>query len=300
MSHPLQFGTFLFPRTLAGRDLLDHAAQAEELGYDLIAVPDHPYNPDYLDEIALLAAIIGRTSSVRVLTNVANLALRPPAVLAKTAWSMDRLAPGRLQFGIGTGGLWDQIAGLGGPRWQPGEARERLTEAIDVIQLLWSGQSDVTYEGKYYQLDHPAPLLAPARPIELWIGSGGPLMRRLTAKVADGWIPNGNRLDLESVRADSEHLNAELQAAGREPGDIKRLYNAFFGHKLQPKSEGFLTGPASQWIDELTQLALEFDFDTFVVADREQPVEHLRIFAEQIIPQVREQVASARASAATA
>ena len=56
------------------------------------------------------------------------------------------------------------------------------------------------------------------------------------------------------------HLNEELITARRNPQSIKRLYNAFFGHKLQAKSEGFLIGPASQWIDELTQLAIEFDF----------------------------------------
>src|ERR1700712_701765 len=120
MTQPLQFGTFMFPRSQDGRALLDQAEQAEELGYDVIAVPDHPYNPDYLDELALLSAVIGRTSSIRVLTNVVNLALRPPAVLAKTAWTIDRLAPGRLHLGIGTGGLWDQIAAIGGTPVGPG------------------------------------------------------------------------------------------------------------------------------------------------------------------------------------
>jgi alkanesulfonate monooxygenase SsuD/methylene tetrahydromethanopterin reductase-like flavin-dependent oxidoreductase (luciferase family) len=294
MTHPLTFGTFLFPRTVDGRNLLDQAAQAEDLGYDLIAVPDHPYNPAYIDVIALLSAVVGRTSSIQVLTDVANLALRPPAVLAKTAWTIDRLAPGRLKLGLGTGGLWDQIAALGGPRWQPREARERLAEAIEVVKLLWSGRPDVSYKGRYYELDHPLPLDPPQQPIELWIGSSGPLMRRLTAQTGAGWIPSGQRLDLDSVRSDSEHLDAELAAAGRDPRSIKRLYNAFFGHKLQARSEGFLTGPAAQWVDELTRLALEFDFDTFVLGDREEPEAHLRIYAEEVIPKVREQVAAAR------
>src|ERR1700712_1980429 len=105
MTQPLQFGTFMFPRSQDGRALLDQAERAEQLGYDLIAVPDHPYNPDYLDEIALLAAVVGRTSSIQVLTDVANLALRPPAVLANAAHTIDRLAPGRIQLGLGTGGM---------------------------------------------------------------------------------------------------------------------------------------------------------------------------------------------------
>lgn len=294
MTDHLRFGTFLFPRAAEGRALLDSAALAEELGYDYVAVPDHPYNPEYVDQLALLSAVIGRTERIEVFTDVANLALRPPAVLAKTAWTIDRLAPGRLHLGLGTGGLWDQIASIGGPRWQPREARERLGEAIEVLRLLWSGKPDVTFDGTYYQLDKPAPLEPPKTPINIWIGSQGPLMRRLTAQVADGWIPNGNRITPEFLRADGAHLDEELAAAGRDPKSINRICNVFFGKKLQPKSGGFLTGPASQWIDELTELALDLGFDTFTLGDREATVEHLKIFADQVIPQVRAQVAAAR------
>jgi hypothetical protein len=67
--------------------------------------------------------------------------------------------------------------------------------------------------------------------------------------------------------------------------------------KLHPQSEGFLVGPAQQWIEELTHLAVELGFDTFVIGDRDTSVEHLHRFAEDVIPAVRANVAAARQAA---
>jgi hypothetical protein len=67
--------------------------------------------------------------------------------------------------------------------------------------------------------------------------------------------------------------------------------------KLQPQSEAFLFGPAEQWIEELTFLAVELGFDTFVFGDRDTTVDHLHRFAEDVIPGVRENVARSRATA---
>ena len=61
---------------------------------------------------------------------VATLPLRPPAVLAKSAASLDLLAGGRVQLGLGAGAFWDAIAAMGGPRRGPREAVAALDEAI--------------------------------------------------------------------------------------------------------------------------------------------------------------------------
>ena len=66
---------------------------------------------------------------------------------------------------------------------------------------------------------------------------------------------------------------------------------------MQPISEGFLIGPASQWVEQLTWAALELGFDTFVFGVREAPIEGLHLFAEEVIPAVKANVAAARAAA---
>ena len=66
---------------------------------------------------------------MRVAPNVANLPLRPPAVLAQAVASLDILSDGRAELGLGAGAFWDAIVAVGGPRRSPGEAVEALEEA---------------------------------------------------------------------------------------------------------------------------------------------------------------------------
>ena len=165
MTHPdreLTFGSFLFPKASEGPDLLKQASLAEDLGFDLVVVPDHVDWGHYVDEWVLMAAVLGRTQSVEVFSCVTSLALRePPAVIAKAAASLDRIAPGRFHFGLGSG-VAPGIASIGGPLWEPREAFERVREAIELTRVMWSGQERGTYTGRYYQLNDAS--LPPAAP----------------------------------------------------------------------------------------------------------------------------------------
>ena len=98
-------------------------------------------------------------------------------------------------------------------------------------------------------------------------------------------------VDPELIRPEVDQLDEELEAAGRPRSAVRRVYN-LIAKKLQPASEGFLVGPVDQWVDQLTQIALEFGFDTFMFGDRNDTVEHLHIVANEIFPQVRANVAS--------
>jgi alkanesulfonate monooxygenase SsuD/methylene tetrahydromethanopterin reductase-like flavin-dependent oxidoreductase (luciferase family) len=292
----LSFGSFLFPKASEGPGLLAQASLAEDLGFDLIGVPDHPDWGFYVDQWALMSAIIGRTSRIEVFSSVSALALRePPAVLAKAALTLDLLAPGRFHFGIGSGAL-PGITSIGGPQWSPSESVDRLREAVELTRVIWSGEEPGNYAGKYDQLTEATLPPRPSPGLDIWIGATKPRMRRLIAQQADGWIPGMLTMDPELVRIEAEHLDEELEAAGRPWGAVRRIYNTI-AKKLQPTSAGFLVGPAEQWVEQLTYIALEFGFDTFLFGDRETTVEHLHIFAEQVIPQVRANVATALAGA---
>ena len=132
----LQFGVFLSPRAAGIGRLLDNAHAAEEAGFDFISVQDHPYIPDFLDTFALIGTLIGQTDRIRFMTNVANLPLRPPQMLAKAAAGLDLLSGGRFELGLGAGRAWPQIAGPGGPQRSPAEALGATAEAIDVLRAL--------------------------------------------------------------------------------------------------------------------------------------------------------------------
>ena len=71
------------------------------------------------------------------------------------------------------------------------------------------------------------------------------------------------------------------------------------GHVSDGPSGGFLDGPVEQWVDELTALSLEQGMDTYIFAPSGDPAEQVARFANEVIPTVRAQVASARAANAT-
>src|SRR5690606_8138285 len=133
-------------------EVLELAVLADATGLELFTVQDHPYQGKFLDAWTLLTVVAARTSSVRVSTNVTNLPLRPPAVLAKLVASLDVLSPGRVELGIGAGAFWDAIVAAGGPRRSPGEAVDALSEAIDVLRQAWAGGT-VRVRGEHYTVD---------------------------------------------------------------------------------------------------------------------------------------------------
>jgi alkanesulfonate monooxygenase SsuD/methylene tetrahydromethanopterin reductase-like flavin-dependent oxidoreductase (luciferase family) len=285
----MKFGYFLIPN--ADAPLLSLAQEAEHLGLDYIAVQDHPYQRRFVDAWTLLSMIAAITSRVGLFPDVANLPLRPPAVMAKAAASIDVLSGGRFELGLGAGAFWDAIKAYGGPRRKPGESLEAFAEAIEVIRKVWSGERNLRFEGKHYRLRgaHSGPV--PAHPIGIWLGVTGPRALRLAGQVADGWVPSF-RGDLQRLADMTHQLNDAAAAAGRDPGSIRRILNVN-GVITTGESTGILQGPVDQWVDQLTEFALDLGFDTFIFWGEGEG--QLRRFAEQVAPAVKENVAHERA-----
>jgi alkanesulfonate monooxygenase SsuD/methylene tetrahydromethanopterin reductase-like flavin-dependent oxidoreductase (luciferase family) len=288
MAKELTFGYFLTPN--AADPLLDTAREVEQLGLDYVAIQDHPYQRRFVDTFALMSAILATTTTLRVFPDVANLPLRSPAVLAKTAATLDVLSGGRFELGLGAGGFWDAIDGYGGVRRTPGEALDQLAEGIEVIRRIWSGERNLRFEGRYYHLRgvHSGPV--PAHDIGIWIGAIGPRSLRQTGRIADGWVP--------SIRPDAVAKLPEMNArvdegaaeAGREPSAVRRIFNVN-GVITDGWSDGFLRGPADQWADELAALAIDHGADTLVFwAGGGDEREQIRRFAETVVPATRQLV----------
>ncbi|MQA93228.1 MAG: LLM class flavin-dependent oxidoreductase [Streptosporangiales bacterium] len=286
---PLEFGYFLVPN--ADEPLLDIAAEVERLGLDLIGVQDHPYQRRYVDTWTLLAMIAARTSRLRVFPDVTCLPLRPPAVLAKAAASLDVLSGGRCELGLGGGAFWDAIEAYGGPRRTPGEARAALGEAIEVIHKVWSGERGLRFDGVDYRLRGAQSGPVPVHPIEIWLGVTGPKSLALTGRLADGWLPSSSYVTPDRLPELNTRIDESAVVAGRTPQEIRRCYN-LMGVITDGPSKGFLEGPVQQWVDELTDLAVGHGMDTFIFAG--DPGEPLHRFAEEIAPAVREAVRSER------
>src|SRR3954451_8536020 len=99
MSGRLELGVCPVPEAERTQELLAIARAADEAGLDYVAIQDHPYQRRFLDTWTLLSYAGAITERVRLLPDVANLPLRPPAPLAKAAASLDVLTGGRVELG---------------------------------------------------------------------------------------------------------------------------------------------------------------------------------------------------------
>jgi alkanesulfonate monooxygenase SsuD/methylene tetrahydromethanopterin reductase-like flavin-dependent oxidoreductase (luciferase family) len=285
----VRFGYFLTPDANDYPEVLRRAKVCDAAGYDLIGIQDHPYQSRFLDTWTLLAALAGQTERVRLFPDVASLPLRPPAVLAKAAASLDVMSGGRIELGLGTGAFWEGIHAMGGDKRSPGEAVTALEEAIHVIRLLWSGRRGTRFEGEFYQLRgaHSGP--APAHPMGIWIGAYGPRMLNLTGRLGDGWVPSSSYATPDKLPEMQARIDTGAAEAGRDLSSIRRVYNVMGHIGRAPSAEPF-QGPVEQWVDELTHLALEVGMDTFIIGLPEPPGDQLERFIHEVAPRVREQV----------
>lgn len=277
---PVRFGVFITPDATQPDRPLALAELADELGFDLIGVQDHPYQRRFLDTWTLLTAMAMRTKNIHVFPDVANLPLRPPAVLAKAAASLDLLSGGRAELGLGAGGFWEAIKAMGGPVRTPGESVAALEEAIQVIRLMWRGERGVHFDGKFYQLQgvHTGP--KPAHQMGIWLGAYKPRMLSLVGRAADGWVPSLGGVQPEDLAAGNARIDEAATAAGRDPRSIRRILNASAG--VPPEL--------------FVSLTVEYGMDTYLIGDSGEDAEGtMRRFAREVAPRVRESVAKARA-----
>ena len=289
--HDLRFGTFLTPSNAEPEAVVGLAQLSEQVGLDLVTFQDHPYQPRFLDTWTLLSYVAASTVQIGLAPNVLNLPLRPPAVVARAAASLDLLSGGRVDLGLGAGAFGDAVSAMGGPRRTPGEAVEAIEEAITVLRELWDTgtRGGVRLAGKHYPIEGAKRGPAPAHTIDIWIGAYKPRMLRLTGRVADGWLPSAASRTGGARRGEPDHRRS-CGRAGRVPTDVRRLYNisgSFTG------SGDFLQGPPRQWVEELTELAITEGIGTFILGSDDP--EMITVFAAEVAPAVREAVADERA-----
>jgi alkanesulfonate monooxygenase SsuD/methylene tetrahydromethanopterin reductase-like flavin-dependent oxidoreductase (luciferase family) len=282
----LEFGYFLIPTSADAELSRELARRADELGLDLIGIQDHPYQWRYLETWTLIGDLLARTERIRLFSDVANLPLRNPALIAKQAASLDVLSGGRFELGLGAGAFWEAIGAMGGPVRSTREALESLEEAIRIIRAFWSGERTISFEGKHYSVKglHPGP--APAHPIGIWLGVGRPRSLGLTGRLADGWVPSLSWATPDLVPAFMRRIDDGAVEAGREPAEIRRVYNVS-GRIVDGPVSGLLDGPPDHWVETLGGFARDLGFDTFILWTSDDPLEQLDRFMQEVVPALR-------------
>ncbi|MEU3456846.1 LLM class flavin-dependent oxidoreductase [Micromonospora sp. NPDC006766] len=295
--HELAFGTFLTPQNRDPQEPVRLAQISEAAGLDLVTFQDHPYQPGFLDTWTLLSWVAASTQRITVSGNVLNLPLRPPAVLARAAASLDLLSGGRFALGIGAGGFWDAIESMGGTRLTPGESVTALEEGIEIIRGVWDPRERrvLRVDGEHHRVAGAKRGPAPAHDIPIWVGAYKPRMQRLVARKADGWLPSLAYLNDGDLRRGNKIIDEAAEEAGRNPAQVRRLLN--IGGAVTEAHQGFLQGPVEQWVEQLSNLALQDGISTFILGSDDPRL--IQVFGEEIAPAVLEAVARERATAGT-
>jgi len=291
---PLEFGLSIAPNASELAGIRASVAAADRSGLDLVGIQDHPYQWRFLDTWMLMATVLAETERLRVFADVTNLPLRPPAVLAKQAATLDVMSGGRFELGLGAGSFWDAIAAMGGPRRTPGQAVEALEEAIAIIRRAWSGERSVHFEGTHYSAHgyHPGP--APAHQIGIWIGAYRPRMLRLIGRLGDGWIPSLGIIGIPEIVEAQAVVDAAATAAGREPSAIRRMLNV--SGSIGPRaSGGALSGSVDDWVELLAGWVTDAGLDTFILWPADPDPGQVETFGGEVAPRVRAEIERRRA-----
>lgn len=284
-SRPLTFGVSITPTMDPQQVRL--AAHADALALDVLAVQDHPYQPGHLEMWTFLAHLAARTSRISLMPDVADLSLRPPAMLAKSATTLDALTGGRLELAVGAGSIPEAIASMGGPQRTPAQSVEATAEALRVLRLGLDAAGTSRFAGKHFQTGGYQPGPAPAHPIGLWVGAQRPRLLRVVGELADGWVsPLNIYVPPEAVPAAQADIDRAALAVGRDPAAIRRIYNVI--GTIDGHGRSGLNGSAAQWANVLADWGQRLGFDTFVFWPVDNPLDQLTRFAEDVVPRVRQ------------
>ncbi len=262
------------------------ARVAEEAGCSTFTLMDHWFQMELfatsqdpmLEGYTSLGFVAGQTQRMTLGLLVTGVTYRQPGLLAKIVTTLDVLSSGRAMLGIGAAWYEREHLGLGVAFPPISERFERLEEALQICNQMWS-DNDGPYEGRYYQLSEticsPSPVQQP-RP-KILIGGGGERKTlRLVARYADacnlfatGPDEVGHKLDVLARHCETE---------GRDPATIRRTIIG--GGDAFGDPDGFITsmeGYAALGIDlvEVTPMGPD-------------PAALVTLLGEQVVPRLAE------------
>ncbi len=175
---------------------VEKVQMAERLGYDSVWTAE-AYGSDAVTPLAYLAAV---TDRIRLGTGIMQLAARTAANCAMSVATVDAMAGGnRFIAGIGVSGP-QIVEGWYGEPW--GKPYYRIRDYVQIMRKIFERERPVMHEGAEISLPYAGEgssgLGKPLRSIlhmnaniPIWLGTGSPANVRLTAEIADGWLPLG-------------------------------------------------------------------------------------------------------------
>lgn len=238
LPHMLRLKAMMQPweSAVTGADQTRMAKRADELGYDMIAVPEHfaipaehveLSGPHYLQSTVAQAYLAGATTQIRLNSCITVLPLQHPIVLAKTLATADWMSSGRMMVTFGVGWLQGEFDLLGVPFHERGRIAD---EYLAAIVELWTSDSP-QFDGQYVSFSdiafEPKPVQKPHLPV--WIGGDADAALRRAAKYASGWW---------SFLTPPEQISERVAFIKSQPGFDGRPFDVVHGMATRRVGEG--------------------------------------------------------------
>jgi alkanesulfonate monooxygenase SsuD/methylene tetrahydromethanopterin reductase-like flavin-dependent oxidoreductase (luciferase family) len=225
-------------RPLAYDTIREHAERARRAGFHSVWLSDHLFldlakyggsdaREGCFEPVVTLAALARDVPDVRLGTLVLLEALRPATMLAKSLATLDRVAGGRLDVGLGAGWYEPDYDAIGLDMPRPGVRIDRLREALEIVGPMLRGET-VTFDGEHHRARGAAALPPPVqqpRP-RVFVGGKGDRLLRLVARHADGWNTCWTWTP-DAYRERLAVLERECAAAGRDPATVWRTLGLY-------------------------------------------------------------------------
>ena len=208
---------------------IEIAQAAEEMGFHGVSLTDHvvmgknlhkypfgsfplPSEAPWYEPLTVLTMIASHTKTLHLGTAVLIVPLRNPALLAKTAATIDMISKGRLELGVGMGWQAEEyhVAGV------PFENRaEIFWETLEICKLLWA-ESPASHDGNIYQFEdiwcQPQPMQGADLPLLFGLKMTTKNAEKI-AQIGHGWIPI--KTDAEFISTGKDLLNQAFKEHNR-------------------------------------------------------------------------------------
>jgi F420-dependent oxidoreductase-like protein len=210
--------------------VIEQVRAAEGAGFEQVTVMDHlnqipgigqPTDP-MLEAWSTLAALARETTKVRLGPLVTGVTYRNPALLAKTATTLDVLSGGRAMLGLGAAWYEAEHEAYGFSFPPIRERMDRLDEALTIARLMFTEERS-SFRGRLYLVEDAINVPRPIQPggPRILVGGGGERRTlKIAAKHADltHWFPLG----IEALRHKTDVLREHCEAIGRDPRSVER------------------------------------------------------------------------------
>jgi alkanesulfonate monooxygenase SsuD/methylene tetrahydromethanopterin reductase-like flavin-dependent oxidoreductase (luciferase family) len=242
------------------------AQEAEQMGFDSVWFPDSQMI--WSDCYATMALAAQATSKVRLGTGVSIPGTRIAPVTAHSIASINRLAPGRVFLGLGTGHTAMRVMGLNPMRLKAFE------EYLRVVRTLLQGDEvDFDFEGERRSiqfLHQDLGFLNLADPIPIYVAANGPKALQLAGKYGDGLVSAGAEnpdmvaFSLGMVQQGAKDIGRELP----ENYHMSSLSNAVVLQPGEKITDDRVVDHAGAWVTCL----LHFVYEIYEYTDNEEMV----------------------------